>query len=210
MAAHQAPPSLGFSRQEHWSGVPLPSPMKESEKWKWSLSVEFDSQQPHGLKPTSLLHPWDFPCKSTGVGCHCLLQNNIVACLTGSCIDTTILWLILIFYKEHKFLWLKLYFKKCLSFQFKEQNLLKRQWKLLKWNCHTPGKHSGSLPFICGVFLKKGPTEAWLQWDIHMELSWSLTLLCFSILPDPKYQTFLRKGYFSVQFWNRWQSMQFP
>ena len=32
MAAHQAPPSLGFSRQEHWSGLPLPSPMHESEK----------------------------------------------------------------------------------------------------------------------------------------------------------------------------------
>ena len=31
MAAHQAPPSLGFSRQEHWSGLPLPSPMRESE-----------------------------------------------------------------------------------------------------------------------------------------------------------------------------------
>ena len=30
--AHQAPPSLGFSRQEHWSGLPLPSPMHESEK----------------------------------------------------------------------------------------------------------------------------------------------------------------------------------
>ena len=26
-AAHQAPPSLGFSRQEHWSGLPLPSPI---------------------------------------------------------------------------------------------------------------------------------------------------------------------------------------
>ena len=26
------PPSLGLSRQEHWSGVPLPSPMHESEK----------------------------------------------------------------------------------------------------------------------------------------------------------------------------------
>ena len=26
-AAHQAPPSVGFSRQEYWSGVPLPSPM---------------------------------------------------------------------------------------------------------------------------------------------------------------------------------------
>ena len=26
MAAHQAPPFLGFSRQEHWSGLPFPSP----------------------------------------------------------------------------------------------------------------------------------------------------------------------------------------
>ena len=31
-AAHQAPPSLGFSRQEHWSGLPFPPPMHESEK----------------------------------------------------------------------------------------------------------------------------------------------------------------------------------
>ena len=31
-AAHQAPPSLGFSRQEHWSRLPFPSPMHESEK----------------------------------------------------------------------------------------------------------------------------------------------------------------------------------
>ena len=30
--AHQAPLSLGFSRQEHWSGLPFPSPMHESEK----------------------------------------------------------------------------------------------------------------------------------------------------------------------------------
>ena len=27
-AAHQAPPSMGFSRQEYWSGLPLPSPKK--------------------------------------------------------------------------------------------------------------------------------------------------------------------------------------
>ena len=72
MAAHQAPPSLGFSRQEHWSGLPFPSPMHESEKWKWSRSVVSDSQRPHGLQPTRLLHLWDFPGKSTGVGCHCL------------------------------------------------------------------------------------------------------------------------------------------
>ena len=68
-------PSLGFSRQEHWSGLPFPSPMHESEKWKWSRSVRSDSLQPHGLQPTRLLHPWDFPGKSTKVGCHCLLQT---------------------------------------------------------------------------------------------------------------------------------------
>ena len=41
MEAYQVPPSLGFSRQEHWSGLPFPSPMHESEKWKWSCSVIF-------------------------------------------------------------------------------------------------------------------------------------------------------------------------
>ena len=30
-AAHRASPSLGLSRQEHWSGLPFPSPMHESE-----------------------------------------------------------------------------------------------------------------------------------------------------------------------------------
>ena len=42
-AAQQAPRSLGFSRQEHWSGLPFPSPMHESEKWKWSRSVMSNS-----------------------------------------------------------------------------------------------------------------------------------------------------------------------
>ena len=69
-AAHQAPPSLGFSRQEHWSGLPFPPPVHESEKWKGSRSVASDSLQPHGLQPTRPLRPWDFPGKSTGRGCH--------------------------------------------------------------------------------------------------------------------------------------------
>ena len=63
-AAHQAPPSLGYSRQEYWSGLPFPSPMHESEKWKWSSSVMSDSSQPHGLQPTRLLHPWDSQYRS--------------------------------------------------------------------------------------------------------------------------------------------------
>ena len=33
-AAHQAPLSPGFSRQEHWSGVPLPSPDEVREEHK--------------------------------------------------------------------------------------------------------------------------------------------------------------------------------
>ena len=77
MAAHQAPPSLGFSRHEHWCGLPFPSPNHESEKWKWSCSVVSDSYWPHGLQPTGLLRPWDFPGKSTGVGCHCPKQTNL-------------------------------------------------------------------------------------------------------------------------------------
>ena len=51
MAAHQAAPSLGFSRQEHWSGLPFPSPMHASKKWKWNRSVVSDSSWPHGLSP---------------------------------------------------------------------------------------------------------------------------------------------------------------
>ena len=49
--------------------------MHESEKWKGSCSVVSDSSRPHGLQPTRLLHPWDFPGKSTGMECHCLLQS---------------------------------------------------------------------------------------------------------------------------------------
>ena len=70
-------PSLEFSRQEHWSGLPFPSPMHESEKWQWSSSVGSDSERPmdssiHGMNPRHLC-PWDSPGKSTGVGCHFLL-----------------------------------------------------------------------------------------------------------------------------------------
>ena len=50
--------------------------MHESEKGKWSRSVVSDSSRPRGLQPTRLLRPWDFPGKSTGVGCHCLLQGQ--------------------------------------------------------------------------------------------------------------------------------------
>ena len=34
-----------------------------------------NSLWPHGLKPTRLLHPWNFSGKNTGLGCHFLLQG---------------------------------------------------------------------------------------------------------------------------------------
>ena len=60
----------GFSRQEHWSGLLFPSPMHDSEKWKWSRSVVSDSLQPHGL-----YSPWNSPGQNTGVGSHSPLQG---------------------------------------------------------------------------------------------------------------------------------------
>ena len=42
-AAYQAPPSMGFSRQEYWSGVPLPSPngilLSQKKEWKLPLAA---------------------------------------------------------------------------------------------------------------------------------------------------------------------------
>ena len=54
--------------------------MHESEKWRWSRSVVSDPQRRHGLQPSRPLHPWDFPGKSTGVGCHCLLCHWLLRC----------------------------------------------------------------------------------------------------------------------------------
>ena len=55
------------------SGLPFPSPKQESENWKWSLSCVCLLVT---LWTAAYRHfrPWDFPSKSTGVGCHCLLK----------------------------------------------------------------------------------------------------------------------------------------
>ena len=64
MSAHQVPLSLGFSKQEHWSGLLFPSPMQESEKWKWSHSV------------VSLSYPMD--CSPPGSSIHGILQARVL------------------------------------------------------------------------------------------------------------------------------------
>ena len=69
--------------QEHWSGLPFPSPMHESEKWKRSCSVVSDSSRPQGLQPNRLVRPWKLSGKSTGVGCRCLLHLTLWLILKG-------------------------------------------------------------------------------------------------------------------------------
>ena len=38
--SHQAPLSMGFARQEYWSGVPLPSPLRMTELTKDPLIAQ--------------------------------------------------------------------------------------------------------------------------------------------------------------------------
>ena len=67
-------PGILQERTLEW--VAISFSMHESEKWKWSRLVVSNPLWPHGLQPTRLLHPWGFPAKSTGMGCHCLLCNQ--------------------------------------------------------------------------------------------------------------------------------------
>ena len=73
-ATPQAPQSMGFSRQEYWSGVPLPSPKDFLLLLLLSCFSRVRLVRPHRWQPNRLLCPWDSPGKNTGVGCHFLLQ----------------------------------------------------------------------------------------------------------------------------------------
>ena len=65
-AACQALLSMGFSRQEHWSGLPFPSPMHESEKWSHSVAQSC---------PT-LRDPMD--CSLPGSSVHGIFQATVM------------------------------------------------------------------------------------------------------------------------------------
>ena len=53
-----------------------------SNAWKWKNKVKSLSHvrllATSWTQPSRPLHPWDFPGKSTGVGCHCLLRNLLL------------------------------------------------------------------------------------------------------------------------------------
>ena len=76
-AAHQAPLSLGFSRQKHWSGWPFPSPMHESE-----------SESEVAQSCPTLSNPMD--CSLPGSSVHGIFQARVlewgaIACLLFKC-----------------------------------------------------------------------------------------------------------------------------
>ena len=55
-----------------------------SNAWKWKVKVKLLSRVQLLATPWTTAHqalcPWDFPGKSTGVGCHCLLHKFIWVC----------------------------------------------------------------------------------------------------------------------------------
>ena len=72
MAAHQAPPSLGFSRQEHWSGLPFPLQCMKVKSLSRVRLFATPWTAAYQAPPST---GW-----STGVGCHCLLLMFLCTC----------------------------------------------------------------------------------------------------------------------------------
>ena len=59
------------ARTLEWVAIPF------SNAWKWKVKVKTFSRIRPSATPwtAAFLHPWDFPGKSTRVGCHCLLHS---------------------------------------------------------------------------------------------------------------------------------------
>ena len=78
-AAYQAPPPMGFSRQEYWSELPLPSPHKEQASFNIMAAVtncnDFGAPKNkvcHCLCCFPIYFPWN-----DGTGCHDLCFLNV-------------------------------------------------------------------------------------------------------------------------------------
>ena len=86
-----AVPGILQARTPEWVALSF------SNAWKWKVKVKLLSRvrllaTPHGLQPTRLLHPWDFPGKSTGMGCHCLLALSFWGCYLNVITMYIIFW----------------------------------------------------------------------------------------------------------------------
>ena len=70
-AAHQAPLSMGFSRQEYWSGVPLPSPYELSV-----ITRILKSKSEVAQSCVTLCNPMD--CSPPGSSVHGILRARVL------------------------------------------------------------------------------------------------------------------------------------
>ena len=101
-AAHQAPLSLGFSRQEHWSGLPFPSPMHESESEvaqscptpRDPMDCSLPGSSVHGIFQARVLE-WGAIAFSAGVGSYYLFLSKIIKLFP--CSSPSLLWKFSIF-----------------------------------------------------------------------------------------------------------------
>ena len=82
MAAHQAPPSLGFSRQEYWSRLPCPSPMMIVKVKAKLLSRVQLAATPGTAAPGSSVHGI-LQVRVLEWGCHCLLRHGLYSPLNS-------------------------------------------------------------------------------------------------------------------------------
>ena len=85
-----AVPGILQARTLEWVAISSSNAWKRKVKVK---SVMSGSSRPHGLQPTRLLCPWEFPGKSTGVGCQCLLQFEGCFYFFDSVMSFTVLFL---------------------------------------------------------------------------------------------------------------------
>ena len=76
-AAHEAPRSMGFSRQEYWSGVPLPSPQCSSVAQSCPTLQPHESQhtRPRFPSPTPGVHSDSCP---SSPGCHPAISSSVI------------------------------------------------------------------------------------------------------------------------------------
>ena len=101
-AAHQAPPSMGFSRREYWRRLPLPSPFKGLGKiigllvatrmdWRWEETLIIFCKFPGVPHKTKFQYDWILtfcqPCQSTWYQSHTnyIKKNKIIMLYTWGC-----------------------------------------------------------------------------------------------------------------------------
>ena len=67
--------TAGFWESVYIFSLDVVRPSLQPGKTMLACSALSDSFKPHGLEPSRLFCPWDFPDKNSGVGCHVLLQE---------------------------------------------------------------------------------------------------------------------------------------